>query len=301
MWSLIGQKITSLILVSLLLRNIFSVFFFFSPLWTVMDKVSHFLTNLRLQLQNSFFLLNFTYCFLFLVWYCLETCVNRVANCVTQKFTPFRSEFYKLFFSLSFYGQFRQLFHISEPTLWKQFFTKLNFLFSVLGSLVSKNICKLRNKLKNAKSLPELTWSWQNKPWYTRKPGGTHSFFYCSCVKEQVKLGGASAWFGKAPSKYAEPCFHWLSMIILAHKVGAIAAASGFILWRHTHYKGWALKRKHYKYLSVRLKNCVNFNLFSDLNHQKSSLLCGSVYISISGMVDIKRSVNVTITVHYFT
>ena len=164
--------------------------------------------------------------------------------------------------------------------------------------MVSKNICKLRNKFKNAKN--SLGHDKINLDIPESQEGRT-VFFYCSCVKEQVKLGGASAWFGKAPSKYAEPCFHWLSMIILAHKVGAIAAASGFILWRHTHYKGWALKRKHYKYLSVWLKNCVNFNLFSDLNHQKSSLLCGSVCISISGMVDIKWSVNVTITVHYFT
>ena len=46
-------------------------------------------------------------------------------------------------------------------------FSKLEFLFSVLGSMFSKNICKLRHKLKNSKNLPELTWSWQNKPWST--------------------------------------------------------------------------------------------------------------------------------------
>ena len=33
--------------------------------------------------------------------------------------------------------------------------------------MVSKNMCKLRHKLKNAKNLPEPTWSWQNKPRYT--------------------------------------------------------------------------------------------------------------------------------------
>ena len=104
--------------------------------------------------------LNFNYRFLFLVWYCLETCVNHVANCITQKFTPLRSKFYKLF-----YGQFRQLLHISEPILSKQFFSKLEFLFHVLGSMVSKNICKLRHKLKNVKNLLKLTLSWQNKPW----------------------------------------------------------------------------------------------------------------------------------------
>ena len=40
--------------------------------------------------------------------------------------------------------------------------SKLGFLFSVLGSMVSKNICKLCHKFKNAKKLPKLTWSWQN-------------------------------------------------------------------------------------------------------------------------------------------
>ena len=65
-----------------------------------------------------------------------------------------------------FHGQFRKLFHVSEPTISKQFFSKLEFLFFVLGSMVSKNICKLHQKLKNSKHLPELTWSWQNKPWY---------------------------------------------------------------------------------------------------------------------------------------
>ena len=50
---------------------------------------------------------------------------------------------------MSFYGQFRKLFHISEPTQF--FFSKLDVLFSVLGSMVSKNICKLHHKLKNAK------------------------------------------------------------------------------------------------------------------------------------------------------
>ena len=32
--------------------------------------------------------------------------------------------------------------------------------------MVSKNIGKLRHKLKKSKILPELNWSWQNKPWY---------------------------------------------------------------------------------------------------------------------------------------
>ena len=62
------------------------------------------------------------------------------------------------------------------PHIWAQiiktFFSKLEFLFSVLGSMESKNICKLRHKLKNAKNLPELTWSWQNKPWCTAELAG---------------------------------------------------------------------------------------------------------------------------------
>ena len=100
-------------------------------------------------------------CFLFLVLYCLGTCVNRVANWVKQKFTPLRFEFYKLFF----WGHFMENFgNLSQHYQNSFFFLNLNF-FSVLGSLVSKNICKLHHKLKN---LPELSWSWQNKPWYNK-------------------------------------------------------------------------------------------------------------------------------------
>ena len=46
-----------------------------------------------------------------------------------------------------------------SPHYQNIFISKLDFLFSVLGFMVSKNICKLRNKLKNSKNLPELTWS----------------------------------------------------------------------------------------------------------------------------------------------
>ena len=114
----------SIILVSLLLRNIFSAFLFYFlfnsffkvVLWAKVLFYQSETTNVKQFFQN------FNFCFLFLVQYCLETCVNRIANCVTQKFTPLRSKFYKLFFSMSFYGQFRQLFHISESTLSKQFF-----------------------------------------------------------------------------------------------------------------------------------------------------------------------------------
>ena len=152
----------SIILVLLSLRNIFSVFFVFRFLNFFFKVI--LLTKYAIFYQSETiiakqFFLNFIHCFLFLVRYCLETCVNCVANCVTQKLTSLRSEFYKLFFAMSFHGQLRQLFPIPAPTLPKQFFLNLNFLLSVLGSIVSKNICKLRHKLKNAKKLPELTWS----------------------------------------------------------------------------------------------------------------------------------------------
>ena len=42
---------------------------------------------------------------------------------------------------------------------YQNFFSKFEFLFADLGSMVSKSICKLRHKLKNNKKLPELTWS----------------------------------------------------------------------------------------------------------------------------------------------
>ena len=42
------------------------------------------------------------------------------------------------------------------------FFSTLKYLFSVLDSMVSRNMCNL----KNAKNLTKLTWSWQNKPWF---------------------------------------------------------------------------------------------------------------------------------------
>ena len=115
--------------------------------------IQNFCFQFYSQLYSQFHL-NFNYCFLFLVPNFLETCVNCVANCVTQKFTPLRSEFYKLFFLISFLGQFRQLFHISEPTLSKQFFSKLKF------SMLSNNICKLRHKLKKGQKI--LVQTYQN-------------------------------------------------------------------------------------------------------------------------------------------
>ena len=49
------------------------------------------------------------------------------------------------------------LFTYLSPQYQNSFFSELNFLFSVLGSMVSKIMCKLRHKLKNAQNLPELT------------------------------------------------------------------------------------------------------------------------------------------------
>ena len=82
-----------------------------------------------------------------------------------KKFTPLRSEFYKLFLSMSFYGKFRPFFYNSETRLSKQFFSQFDFFFA-LSSMIFRNICKLCHKLQNAKNLPELTWSWENKPWW---------------------------------------------------------------------------------------------------------------------------------------
>ena len=141
----------------------FAFWFFFQSHF--IDQFSHFLTNLRLQLHNSFSL-NLNFCFLFLVLYCLETCVNCVGKCVTHKFTPLRCKFYNNKKIMSFYGKFSKFFHIPEPIFSKQFCLNLIFLFSALSSMVSRNMCKLRHKLKNANNLPELFWSWQTNPWY---------------------------------------------------------------------------------------------------------------------------------------
>ena len=48
---------------------------------------------------------------------------------------------------------------MSEPIFSNSFFSKLEVLFSVLGYMFSRNICKLRHKFENAKYLPKLTWS----------------------------------------------------------------------------------------------------------------------------------------------
>ena len=65
------------------------------------------------------------------------------------KIYPIEVQILQIIFSwYHFLTKLRQLCHISEPTLSKQFFSKLNFLFSFLGSMLSNNICKLRHKLK---------------------------------------------------------------------------------------------------------------------------------------------------------
>ena len=122
-----------------------------------MDKVSHFLTNLRLQLQKKFshFSLLFSILSSILSW---NMCKSR-RKLWAQKFTPMRSEFYKLFFSISFYGQFRKLCHISKPTLLKHFFSKLEFLFSVLDSMVSIKTsvnCVTNWKMQNKNTKTDL-------------------------------------------------------------------------------------------------------------------------------------------------
>ena len=63
--------------------------FFNVILWAILAIFDQSETTIAEQ-----FFLNFYYCFLFLIWCFLKTCINRVANCVTQIFTPLRSKFY---------------------------------------------------------------------------------------------------------------------------------------------------------------------------------------------------------------
>ena len=84
------------------------------------------------------FFLNLNFSFLFLVLYCLETCVNYVANCVTQNLPPWGSNFTKQIL-MSFYGSFRKCFYISEHILSKQFILNLNFS-PALCLIVSRNM-----------------------------------------------------------------------------------------------------------------------------------------------------------------
>ena len=75
------------------------------------------------------FLLNVHHCFLFIVLYCLETCVNCVANCVTQKFTPLRYEFCKSFFQCHFMDNLCNYSTYLSPYYQNSFFLNLDFSF----------------------------------------------------------------------------------------------------------------------------------------------------------------------------
>ena len=101
------------------------------------------------------FFLNLYYCFLFLVRYCLDTCVNCVANCITQKIYPLEVRILPIiFFNIILWTIWAIIPHIWAHIIKTVFFSKLELLVSVLGSMVSKNTCKLCHKLKNAKNLP---------------------------------------------------------------------------------------------------------------------------------------------------
>ena len=52
------------------------------------------------------FFLNLNICFLFKVLFCLETCVNCVANCVRQMFTPLRSPTLNLYLGARTFQRF---------------------------------------------------------------------------------------------------------------------------------------------------------------------------------------------------
>ena len=129
-----------------------------------MGQFCHILTNLRLQLQNSFFL-KFRYCFLFLVWYCLKNMCKSRRKLSMAKSYPLKVQILKIIFFLRFHfmDNLGNYSICMSPQYQNSFFSKLEFLFSLLGSMMSKNICKLRHKLKNAKNLHQLTWSWQKK------------------------------------------------------------------------------------------------------------------------------------------
>ena len=134
MLSLIGQNMTQYVpyisfafVMQLYFQFHFNFFktFFKVILWANLAVFDQSETSIAKQ----FFSPNSNYGFLFLVWYCLKICVNRVANCVMQKCSPLKSKFLQIIFLKSFYGQCRQLFHISEPTLSEHFFLNLNFYF----------------------------------------------------------------------------------------------------------------------------------------------------------------------------
>ena len=67
-----------------------------------------------------------------------------------------------------YYGLIKSFFAQSETTFLKQFFLNFNFLFSVLGSLFSRNRCKLRRKLRNAplRSKFQILWKFNSDKSY---------------------------------------------------------------------------------------------------------------------------------------
>ena len=83
---------------------------------------------------------------------------------------------------MSYYGQFRQFFSHIRATIIKTVLSKHEFLFSALGSMVSRNMCKLRHKFKKKKcqNFTQTHWSWQNKPWFNLVKG-----FFCLVVELQ--------------------------------------------------------------------------------------------------------------------
>ena len=146
----------------------FSAFRFFEPfdffykviLWTNLTILSPIWDYYQKKISKLSFL--FSILSSIVSW---NMCKSRRKLCNAKIYPPVVLILQFFFLSMSFYGQFREFFHIYEPQLSKQFFSKLEFLFSVLGSMMSKNMCKLRHKLKNPKNLPKLTSSWQNNPW----------------------------------------------------------------------------------------------------------------------------------------
>ena len=118
-----------------------------------MDHFNYLVTNLRLQLQIVFPKLCFVFSILISILF-RNMCKSRL-KLRNTKIYPLEVQILQCHF-LNNKGSFFS--HISDPTLSKQFFSKVDFFVSVLGSMVSNNMCKLRHKLKKAKNLPELTW-----------------------------------------------------------------------------------------------------------------------------------------------
>ena len=65
--------------------------------------------------------------------------------------------------------RFRPFFDKYETTLPKQFFLNILFLFSILNSRMSWNMCIWRHNLCNAKTGVGPTFTWLNEPWYNTK------------------------------------------------------------------------------------------------------------------------------------